>query len=114
MPDRRWADELAAVVRDSLVEFSGRMTEQLEMLAVDCHPWNGVLALAALTHAETLRDPPLNDPSEMAAWRHYDFGSALASWRPAVNLASRMKEEYDGSGDSKAAVAEAYIRLCAA
>jgi len=50
----------------------------------------------------------------MAAWRHYDFGSALASWTPAVNLASRMREEYDGSGDSKAAVAEAYIRLCAA
>ena len=114
MPDDHWAKQLAGLIRGSILEFSEQVTDQIEMVAVDCHPWNGFLALAALTHAEALRDPALADPAEMAAWEHYDFGSTLASWTPASNLSLQMREEYSEAGNFKAGVAEAYFRACAA
>lgn len=114
MAEKRWADELAGVIHNSLVECSARIGEPLAMLSVDCHPWNGVLALALLTQAEILRDPLLATPAEMAAWEHYDIGSTLASWAPASSLGSEMRDEYDGSKHSRADVAKAYFQLCAA
>jgi hypothetical protein len=81
------------------------------MLAVDCHPWNGLVGLAILTASEVAQNPALADPAEMAAWRHYDFSQELTAWQSAAVLASEMKDAYY-AGD-RPNVADAFMAACA-
>jgi hypothetical protein len=113
LPTRQWTTRLAALIEMALAEFRDQVQGQIDSFAVDCHPWNGVLDLAILTHDEVLNDPLLFNPAEMAAWKHYHFGAGLKSWQAAGKLASQMRETYDKSTD-RPAVAEEYLRACAA
>jgi hypothetical protein len=108
-----WAAQLSGLIAGTLDAFRGKVSDRVEIFAVDCHPWNGVLDLALLTQAEAADDPLLCDASEMAAWKFYHFGASVARWRPALELARQMQEAYDGSGDDRAATAESFIRACA-
>jgi len=112
MPTHQWTARLAGLIVNALSEFRGQVDGQIEAFAVDCHPWHGGLGLAMLTHDEVVNDPVLFDPAEMAAWKHFDFGSNLASWQAAADLASQMREAYYKSNDH-ADVAEEYLRACA-
>jgi hypothetical protein len=108
-----WAAQLSGLIAGALDVFRGEVKDRIEIFAVDCHPWNGVLDLALLTQAEAANDPLLCDPTEMAAWRSYHFASGLACWSPASELARQMQEAYDESGEDRAATAESYLRACA-
>jgi hypothetical protein len=101
-------DTLASAVCEFAPQLVG---EAVVLLAVDCHPWHGRIALAALTAAEVAADPPLADPAEMAAWRYYDFTEALSAWQPAARLGREMRAAYE-AGD-RPQVADAYLRTCA-
>lgn len=112
LPTHQWTARLAGLIENALREFRDQVAGQIESFAVDCHPWNGVLDLAILTHDEVVNDRLLIDPAEMAAWKHYHFGSSLASWPAVGDLASQMREAYSKSND-RADVAEEYLRACA-
>jgi hypothetical protein len=103
------ADAIAAAVREFAPKLRG---EAVALLAVDCHPWHGSIALAILTVAEVAADGLLADPAEMAAWRHYDFARGLSSWQPVAGLGQEMQAAYE-AGD-RPAVGEAFLRACAA
>ena len=104
----RMADTIAAAVR----EFAPIVgDDRITLFAVDCHPWHGMLGLAVLTADEAATDPELNDPAEMAAWRHYDFASGLAAGRALIPLGAEMRSAYYEAGD-RPATAEAYLRAC--
>jgi len=113
-PDDKWITGLSGAIANSLVEFRGKVQEQIVIFAVDCHPWNGVLDLALLTASEVKHEPLLADPAEMAAWRHFHFSSGLASWRAAAELELQMRAAYERAGEDRAGVAEDYFRACAA
>jgi hypothetical protein len=104
---------LSTLISTALGEFRTGNDDEMEMFAVDCHPWNGVVVLAFLTHAE-LRDAPfLSEAAEMAAWKYYDFGAVLACWRSASELGSRMRAAYEEAGAARSTVARRYFQACA-
>ena len=108
-----WTQQLASAIAATLREFAPRIgAEPLAMLALDCHPWNGTLGLAALTATEVVSDNLLADPAEMAAWQHFDYAGELPSWQAASGLGKRMKSAYE-AGD-RPAVSEAFFRAAAA
>jgi hypothetical protein len=109
---RNWTSDLAAAIAQALREFSLRVgSGPLAMLALDCHPWNGSIGLAALTASEAAADRSLANPAEMAAWRHFDFARELPSWEVVSELGKLMKSEYE-AGD-RPAVAAAFLQSCA-
>ena len=108
-----WQAALATSIADVLCEFRPAAGDEMASFAVDCHPWHGIIALAFLTSPEATADPPLRDPTEMAAWRFYDFQASLAGWRPAVALASAMLAASTGSGEGRREVAQRFLRGCA-
>jgi hypothetical protein len=105
----RLADAVAAAVCVFAPQLGG---EAVVLLAVDCHPWHGAVALAILTTSDVTPDRLLADPAEMAAWRHYDFARELPSWQPVARLGREMQAAYE-AGD-RPIVAEAFLRSCAA
>lgn len=107
----KWGSDLAQFVSAALGEFKTQATEQMEQFAVDCHPWNGVIVLGFLTTKEVEESPFLAEAAEMAAWKFYDFASALSCSRP--ELGSRMRELYEQEGGDKAKVAELFFVACA-
>jgi hypothetical protein len=107
-----WATKLADAIVEAVREFAPQLgTEAVAMLAVDCHPWHGTVALALLTAAEVELDQRLADPAEMAAWRHFEFTRELSSWRPVAELGRQMQAAYDAGDRSQ--LAEAFQRACA-
>jgi len=113
VPTHQWTTRLAESILNALIEFRGEVEGKIDALAVDCHPWNGVLDLAILTQNEVVADPLLSEPAEMAAWKHYHFGSNLTAWRTVTELAAQMREEYSKSTD-RVNVAHEYLQACAA
>jgi hypothetical protein len=112
-PDADWARRLAVVIAAAVRELSTRLRgTPVIQLAVDCHPWNGTLGLSVLTAAEVEADPVLNDPSEMAAWRHFNCSAGLAAWQPAGTFGREMQTAYTTAADRKAA-ADEFFRACA-
>lgn len=108
-----WTPRLAEAIAGALREFAPMLNGgAVSLLAVDCHPWNGTLGLSALTAAEAEVDSLLNDPAEMAAWKHYDFAASLASWQPTTGLGAEMQAVYE-TGDRPAAAAS-FLSACAA
>jgi hypothetical protein len=85
--------------------------DEVAILAVDCHPWHGLITLALLTAEEVQSNPLLVDPAEMAAWRHYDFTRASVAWQPVTELGREMQTAYERGQRSD--VAEAFLRACA-
>ena len=82
------------------------------MLAVDCHPWDGILELSLLTLKEVQEDKLLFDVEEMAAWTFFQFSKSLSSWEPSIKLAKEMQSSYSNASDKKTLAKEAFI-LCA-
>jgi hypothetical protein len=112
MTTTTWSTQLATAIQNALIDFRAQIDDQVEMFAIDCHPWNGVLVLAMLTRSETKSDILLADPAEMAAWKHYDFGANLETWRRGNKLTLQMKADYERAGESRVSVAESYLRAC--
>lgn len=110
----QWQNSLAKLISAALTEFRASTDDEMEMFAVDCHPWNGVIVLAFLTHSELKDAPFLSEAAEMAAWKYYDFGAGLASWQPASNLASAMRSAYEDAGEDRQDVANQFFQGCAA
>lgn len=108
-----WTKDLTMSIATTLGEFRNQSDDEMEIFAVDCHPWNGVISLAFLTHNELFESPFLSEAAEMAAWKYYDFGSSLDSWRLASSIGSRMREAYEKAGGNRAKVAEEFYRACA-
>jgi hypothetical protein len=111
---RQWQSDLTEVVSTALREFRGAADDEMEMFAVDCHPWNGVVVLAFLTRSESRDAPYLSEAAEMAAWKYYDFGANLACWQSALSLASKMRSAYEEARDNRSSVAEQFLQQCAA
>jgi len=110
----QWQNSLAKLIAEALVEFRGTTDDEMEMFAVDCHPWNGVIVLAFLTHSELKDAPFLSEAAEMAAWKYYGFGASLASWQPASDLAAAMRSAYENAGEDRQDVANQFFQGCAA
>ena len=73
----KWAAELALMVSKSLVAFRSQVDEQVEIFAVDCHPWNAIIGLdLPLTTREIMEDPQIANPSAKASWKYFDFTDA--------------------------------------
>lgn len=108
-----WTPRLAEAIAGAVREFAPTLDgAAVVLLALDCHPWNGTLGLSALTAAEVEADSLLNDPAEMAAWKHYDFAARLASWQPSAGLGAEMQASYEAS--ERPAIAAAFLSACAA
>ena len=109
-----WTARLSRAIVASLTAYKRELKEEtIRVLAVDCAPWNGVLSLAVLTEAETLEDPLLEDPAEMAAWNQYDFAASLDAWATTGRLAIEMKRDWTDAAEH-AHAARRYFRACAA
>ncbi len=107
-----WIPRLAGTIAAAVREFAASLDgTPAVLLAVDCHPWHGSIELAVLTAGEVHADGLLADPSEMAAWRHYEFSAGLASWQPAAVLGGSMRAAYEAAADRRAA-ADAFFRAC--
>ena len=109
-----WLRELSKLVAAALADFTGIVgdEDEMEMFAVDCHPWNGGVFLAFLTRAELTEDPLLSEPSEMAAWKYYDFAEGLPSWQAISEIGSQMKTAYKIAGD-RAEFVRMSLQTCA-
>jgi hypothetical protein len=104
--------DLTKLITTALGEFRA-VDDEMEMFAVDCHPWNGVIVLAFLTHAELQDASFLAEAAEMAAWKYYDFGAELACWRSAPELGSRMRTAYEEAGNDRSTVVTQFLQACA-
>jgi hypothetical protein len=109
----KYRSDLTMLISTALGEFRAGFDDELEMFAVDCHPWNGVIALAFLTRVELIDAPFLADVAEMAAWKYYDFGADLPCWHSAADIGSKMRTEYEGAGDNRSTVATQFFQACA-
>ena len=107
-----WSHKLALVIGGTLDGAACIFDDKIEVLAVDCHPWNGLIILAALTRTEAIETPFLLDPAEIAAWKHYNFASEFSAWAPARILGSEMRKSYDESVNRKQK-AEQFLVACA-
>lgn len=101
----KWRGDFIRSVADALDEFRAKTNERMVRFAVDCHPWNGVIALAFLTATEVAESPFLIGPDEMAAWKFYNFA-------PAPELGSRMRKLYEQAAGDKAEVADRFFKAC--
>lgn len=91
-----WQSELAASISEALVEFRPRADDAMEVLALDCHPWNGEIGLSFLTNLESETSPAIADLSEMASWKYFDFTAELIAWKSAMRVGSSMRPLYEG------------------
>ena len=98
---------LSETIANTLSRFESEIDEPIKILALDFHSWDEFLALAILTQAEFNDDPLLDDPAEMAAWKHYDLGADLAEWDVGSSFGN-MKTHYDETKDT-----ETLFRCCA-
>jgi hypothetical protein len=110
----QWQSDLTSLISTTLGEFRSNAEDDMEMFAVDCHPWNGAIVLAFLTHSEVKDAPFLSDAAEMAAWKNYDFGAGLTSWQPAFGIALRMRTVYEKAGENRFYVARQFFHGCGA
>ena len=111
--DETWSSDLAGIVAATLVELMPRFAgDKLAMLAIDCHPWHGTLALCVLTESECADAPDLRDPAEKAAWKFFECSDGADAWSPAAALAESMRDAYE-SADDRATVAAEYLKHCA-
>lgn len=90
-----WQIELANSISEALYEFRPSVDDAMEILALDCHPWNGEIGMSFLTHLESENAPALADLSEMASWKYFDFTAGLIAWEPALRIASSMRPLYE-------------------
>lgn len=109
----QWQSQIADIIATVLREYRGNIDDELEQFAVDCHPWNGVIALALLTHEELESTPFLSEPGEMAAWKHYNCGSSLPVSQRITALALQMRTAYESAEINRASVANQFFRRCA-
>ena len=110
----KWINDVADFFSNALQEFQSQANDEMEVFAVDCHPWNGVLVLAFLTHSEVEESPFLAEVGEMAAWRNYDFASGLSCLQRASDLGSQMRDVYEQAGEDRSRVGERFLEGCAA
>jgi hypothetical protein len=108
-----YQSDLTMLISTALCEFRPGIDDEMEIFAIDCHPWNGVIVLAFLTHAELNDAPFLAEVSEMAAWKYYDFGADLPCWHSAPDTGLRMRTAYDEAGDNRSAVVPQFFQACA-
>jgi hypothetical protein len=108
-----WKIDLSATVACTLNAFSSQIQDRVELFAIDCHPWNGILFLAFLTVPEVEMNPKLKEPAEMAAWRYYDFASVVSAWKPSLKLGGLMREAYEQAEKNCPEVADVFFRACA-
>jgi hypothetical protein len=109
-----WTLSLSSSVAAALAAFQNQLAQPIEMLAVDCHPWNGRLALSALSLDQAITDLSLVDPAEMAAWRYYDFAKNSPEWASVSESAASMKRAYEKAGNLRAQSATDFFIACAA
>jgi hypothetical protein len=109
----QWRRDLTTLFSTALGEFNAGIDDEMEMFAVDCHPWNAVIVLAFLTHAELKDAPFLAEVAEMAAWKYYDFGADLPCWHSELDIGSRMRTEYEKAGENRSTVATQFFKASA-
>ena len=108
-----WTSDLAGIIAATIAELAPKFAgESIAMLAVDCHPWHGTLALCVLTESECADDPELRDPAEMAAWKFFDCSDGVAAWSATTGMGDSMRASYDSADDS-AHTATTYLQSCA-
>lgn len=108
-----WTQRLSQALAETLTALRSSVgSATIARLAVDCHPWDGMLCLAILTQDALDADPELADPAEMAAWDLYDCGESVKAWTASAGLAADMKTAYD-EADDPADVADRFLNACA-
>ena len=110
-----WTAQLATVMAATLRDFSSQIRDtSVVMFAIDCFPWQGSIGLSILTSEESNADPAMMDPSEIAAWRYFNFAEDLAAWKPAKALGRQMSDAYYADEDAdRGAIADGFFRACA-
>lgn len=110
----QWTTDLSRSITDALRDFRSKVNDEMAVFAVDCAPWNGVIVLAFLTQPELNENPILSEPSEMAAWRYYDFGARLPFGQSvSIALGSHMRTTYEQAGENRGDMANQFFRACA-
>jgi hypothetical protein len=110
----QWQGDLSKLIAVALAEFRRQADDEMEIFALDCHPWNGLINLAFLTRSESKEDPLLFDIGEIAVWKYFDFSAELSSWQPALGVASRMRPVYElADEDNRREVVAKFLRSCA-
>jgi hypothetical protein len=99
--DGQWIQVFSEAVAHSIRAMKRELPETLvACIAVDCHPWDGLLSLALLTAEERDADPNMASPWEMAAWHHFNFTARLPEWSMVEELALTMRRVYYASTDN--------------
>lgn len=108
-----WATELSRFIVLALEEFRGSLEDEvLVTLAFDVFPWHGELELSALTREELEKDPCLDNPSEIATWKHFQFSKDLESWKDANLLTEFMQKQY-AAAENPQGEAELFFKTAA-
>ena len=107
-----FSQELGALIALELTQRHGEFRDfAIRALAIDCHPWNGVLELCLLT------DKDKNGITDMAEWKYFQFtdpqmGGGWVQARPLKKLMQRYWEESVDSGLASETT-EVIMRACA-
>jgi len=106
-------EPLAGHIALALERFAPRLgREAVSVLAMDCHPWHGVLELSVLLASEADEDEGLRSDGEQASWRCFQFtrdAAAQAQWKDVTSIAERFRTHYDGALDRKTAARDAFV-----
>ena len=112
-----WTTRLAAAIGAAVREYTSWRLRGKQVAAFDvgCFPWNGSVELSLLTAEELDSDPVLWEPSEVAAWHHYNFAVGLGSWDPAAALGRAMSDSYQAADEcDRSVTVDTFLRACAA
>lgn len=68
----------------------------LDMFAIDFHPWDGLIEYSVLTKSEVEEDPLLKNSEEMADWKFFHVSSESSVWRDGISqIAHDIKISYE-------------------
>lgn len=109
----QWKAVLSDLMARALEKFREETDDEMQIFAVDCHPWHGAVVLAFLTHTEFKEDPAMASLGEMATWKYYDFASGLSAWKAAAEIGAIMRKEYENTQAKKGEVSIEFLQMCA-
>ena len=109
-----WKHELAEIAVLTLADFRRHVGgDEFAMLAVECRPSDGWIALSMLLTSEAMLDPSIADPAGTRSWKHEGIERRYGMWRLAAGVERMMQEPYHCAAEvDQPALAAAFRQAC--
>ncbi|WP_223789859.1 hypothetical protein [Marinicella meishanensis] len=90
---QEFQEQLSHLIYIELLHWRGRFqNETINVMALDCYPWNEGLELSFLVESD---EDGNEDKTDSAAWRWFQFtNTSVGGWPAANNLAKQMGQSY--------------------